>query len=272
MIVISEALQLAQTSEPDADYPVLGWHNLVTRANIAADSELADYPATNLANPSTVARQGWRSDSLSVQYVTVSPSIDEDINYAAVARHNFGSAEIAVAVEGLTAQDGAEWQEIVEERFLGNDEPAIFRFDPSGYIGLRLKLTPNAVKPKAAVLYVGRLLVFEMGVQPGEAPITYARERNVVNGRTQGGDFVGRIVNGGSRKTGVTINLLSADWYRETLDPFMEASAEVPFFWAWRPQTYPREVGYAWLTADPRPNPAHLAGYINVQLQMEGIL
>ena len=65
--------------------------------------------------------------------------------------------------------------------------------------------------------------------------------------------------------------MLTPAFYRAEVDAFFDASAAAPFFFAWSPQRYPTEVGFAWLTTDPVPQTAHLAGYINVSLQMEGI-
>lgn len=270
MIVISSALALALAADDNADLPILGWENRVTVDNITADSEAEGFPATNLANPSTTSLQGWRSDSTSTQYVTLTLDPSEPVDYLGIARHNFGSTGATVSIEGM--EDGESWEEIVEEHVLGDDDVVLFRFVGLFLVGIRIKIQPVDTEPRAAVLYVGTLTVFERGVQAGHTPITYARNRNVMTGRSQSGDFLGRIIVGGTRQTDVAINWLTPAWYRSTLEPFMAVSAESPFFWGWKPETYPDEVGFAWLTSDPRPIPAHLAGYINVQFQMEGIL
>lgn len=272
MIVISSTLALALQQQRYSDWPVIGWQNLVTIDNIAATSEHSNYPATNLANPSTTSLQGWRSDSASEQYLTVTLSTAEEVDYLAVARHNWGSAEIGVTVEGIAGEEEADWEELIGERFLGNDEPAIFRFGPGHYAGLRFKLAPDAAAPRAAVLYSGKLLEVLGGVQPGHIPINYGRDRNVVTGRSQAGDFLGRIIVGGTRRSSVNFTMLDPAWYREEFEPFADASAASPFFWGWHPTTYPHEVGFAWLTADPRPVQAHQAGQVDVQLEFEAII
>ena len=42
-------------------------------------------------------------------------------------------------------------------------------------------------------------------------------------------------------------------WYRDNIDPMLTAQPRRPFFFAWDPQNFPREVGYAWLTNNPVP-------------------
>ena len=75
MLVISQNLVL---SDEDDDIPegtpLILWRNVVTIANVTADSEDADYPATNLANPAT--NQEWRgaSDSPTPTTVAATPT------------------------------------------------------------------------------------------------------------------------------------------------------------------------------------------------------
>lgn len=273
-IVVSSAYALSAITADDADYPVVGYDNLVTATTVAADQENTLYPATNLATPAT--NEVWKSGSTADQYVTVLFGETVEVDYAAIARHNLGSGQVAVTVQGLPfggnpAVDG-DWDEMVASALLANDRPAIFRFEPTELIGVRLKLEPGSVEPQAGVLYVGKLLVFERGVQPGHTPIPYARDRNVTSPVSQSGEYLGRVVSGGSMRSSVNIIKLSAAWYRSTLDPFFAVSADGPFFWAWSPDRYPDEVGYVWLINQPVPIPSDMAGYIDIQMQMEGLL
>ena len=168
----------------------------------------------------------------------------------------------------------ARAEAVVEDTLLADDSPAIFRFAPGYYAGVRLKITPAGTAPRIAVLYVGKLLVFQYGVQAGHTPIPYGRNRRVVTGRSQGGDFLGRVVNGGKLRTEATIKNLDPDWYRQNVEPFAGDGALGPFFWAWKPESYPAEVVFAWLAdgAEIIPVPNHLAGYIDISFQMEGII
>lgn len=275
-IVISDALALTLAAEGRADYPVIGWQNLVTVDNVAADDEEATYPATNLANPSTTSLQGWRSDEdTDDQYITIDPiSSDTEIDYVGVARHNWGSTGCTISVEAITAEPGAAYEEVFDPFIPADDGPLIMRFVPGFFVGVRIKIEPNGTAPRAAVVYVGKLLEFEYGVQAGHTPIPYGRSRRVVTGRSQGGDYLGRIVVGGKLTSNVSIKNLDPDRYREDIEPFARDGALLPFFWAWKPETYPNEVGFAWLPEGSEiiPVPNHLAGYIDISFPMEGII
>lgn len=273
-IIVSSAYALTLAAQENADYPIVGWNNLATTDTVSADQEDANYPVTNLANPAT--NLVWKSGSTADQYLTVLFGVEAEVDYIAMARHNLGTGLVAVTVQGLPfggnpATDG-DWDDLVAQNLLADDAPAIWRFAPTELIGVRLKLEPDAAQPQAAVLYCGKLLVFERGVQPGHTPIPYARQRDIVAPRSQAGEFLGRVISGGSLVSAVNITKLTPAWYRSTLDPFFEVAAEQPFFWAWSPERYPDEVGYVWLSNQPMPNPSDLSGNIDVQLQLEGLI
>ncbi len=275
MLVASRAIVASLVEAAVEDRPLLLWRNLVTFNTISATSELAGYPASNLANPSTQPLQGWRSNSTGVQYLTVSPiASDRPISAIGIAAHNLGSTGTTISVERLAPDDGADWVEVLEPFTPGSDTPLLLWFEDGFAAGVRVKLVSDPVTPvapEAAVLYAGHATVMEKGVQAGHVPLPYGRSRSIVTGLNTKGAFLGRIIVGGTLRSEATMINLTPAWYRSELDAFAEASAETPFFWAWRPTQYPDEVGYAWLTSELVPNPAQKNGRINVTFQMEGI-
>lgn len=67
---------------------------------------------------------------------------------------------------------------------------------------------------------------------------------------SESGNFLGRIVVGQSLETALSLQNITPSWYRSNMEPFVTAAREAPFFFAWRPGSYPRELGYAWLAKD----------------------
>lgn len=265
MIVISPALALVPVSEIDPDAPAIGWHNLVTAGVVSADDELAGFPATNLANPSTAEQ--WRSgDDTGEQFITIDQSGVYD--YVGIARHNFGSGQVSVRVD---ADIDSVWTEVVPEFLPGSDAPLMMLFEQGTYLGLRIRLYAGGTAPRASVLYAGEVTRVQRRVYVGHTPITDGRRSRVTNARAESGDFLGRIVLTESLETSVEFKNLTPAWYRSTLRPLIRACAEQPFFWAWRPGSYPDEVGYSWLTNDPTPTNQRANGMMSVSLQMGGL-
>lgn len=265
-LVISTSLVLSPTQGVSLNHPAIGWHNVVTSTSIEADTALPNYPVSNLANPATHLR--WEATNASEQYLTITTNEIGQVDYIAVAKHNWGSAEIPISVEGFV--DGT-WTEIVEETMLSDDTPAMFRFAAKSLPQIRFKLQSGSTAPRAAVVYCGKLLVVERRVWVGHTPLPHGRKRSVANGRSESGNFLGRIVLGESRESTVPLSLISPDWYRAIMDPFLAVAGETPFFFAWRSESYPREVGFCWLTDDPMPAPVGPSNLIAFDLHLGGI-
>lgn len=255
------------------DNPVIGYHSLVTSGNLSTTTEDPDHPAVNLANVSTNLRwEGLLASPEVDEYITLNVAAADPIDYVAVARHNWGTAEIAVSVEYLDdEQSPAAWEELIAPVFLPNDGPVLFRFPPLAYEALRIRLQPGTEAPRAAVVYAGALLVLQRRIYVGHQPINYSRTTKAVNGKSESGNFLGRIILNQMTSTKVGLQNLTPAWYRTYFEPFVQHAYEEPFFFAWRPQSYPREVGFAWLTNDPVPINQRQNGMMQVDLQMTGI-
>jgi hypothetical protein len=257
----------------NANSPIIGYRNWVSGGNVAATTAAAGSPASNLGNPSTYLK--WRAASpVGDQYLTVTLDTADDIDYVAVAGHDFGSGQMPVSIEGFTGSPAA-WVELIPPVLLPNDGPVIFRFTPQPLAAIRVRIQPSAVVPpvsaSAAVLYVGKLLVLQRRIYVGHTPMPYGRKLTVANHRSIAGAFLGRIVLSEKTTTAIDLQNLSPAWYRAHFEPFVIAAKESPFFFGWRPGSYPYEVGFAWLANDPQPKNQSPNGLMQVSLTLEGI-
>jgi len=260
-VYISQALALTLAATTDNDAGIIGYDNLVTITNVAATSEAVNYPATNLANPSTASF--WRSAVTTTQYVTVNATGTAD--YVGLARHNLTAATVSVE-----AYDGSNWNEVFAEQVLGSNAPAMLRFTSTAASGFRLKIQNATVAPEIAILYVGELLELQRRIYVGHTPITYGRQTTVQSGRSESGNYLGRVILQERLSTSVQLENLTPNWYRETMEPFVIAAKSQPFFYSWRPTTYPEEVGFCWLTNDAVPVNQRANGMMSIGLDMGG--
>lgn len=280
MLVIASNLVLPSAEEVlPSGVPLILYDNKVTRANVTATSEDTDYPAVNLANPAT--NQEWRSIGDATPLPT---SIDIDvainsvdlIDAVGIARHNFGTAGIAVTILRVDLDSTPTETVLVGPQIPGNDEPLLFTFTGQAFETLRIRLTCDDQQARAAVLYAGKLLRCQRGFDVGRdfTPPRFARKTEALNGQSQRGDYLGRIVL--SRFLDVPafdFKHFTPDWYRTYFDPFVEAAQQnTPFFFAWQPVSYPYEVSFNWLLEDPVPTTSPVTGRKAVSLRMGGIL
>lgn len=267
MIIISPSLVVSRRTALTSNLPVILWDSLVTTATIAADQEDADYPATNLANPQTSSL--WKSGSTADQYLTVTLDGTVETDSIGVARHNWGSGLCVVSVEGYTVASGT-WTEVISETQLGDDTPALFLFDADFYTGVRFKLQPGSVEPQAAVIYCGASLTLPRSVPIGHKPLKYSRNRQMLNGDAMNGDFTGNVILSQNLGTTFDVKLLDPADYWPDIQPFIDACRD-PFFIAWRPDSFPLEVSYAWATNDPQPTISQITGEVDISMQLAGL-
>jgi hypothetical protein len=55
------------------------------------------------------------------------------------------------------------------------------------------------------------------------------------------------------------------------MKPFVATAKNDPFFFAWKPQEFPTDVGYCWLTNDPQPSVDFNTKRMGITLQMGGV-
>lgn len=279
MIIISNDVVANTPVWADLNSPVFGIHNLVTEGSLWADSEDQEHRLANLTDPNTW--QYWRPDpgsGDSYANLAVSASGLEPLDYVGIARHNFGSARIMFSILGVTSYDSngdPEYVPLIDWTLVANDAPIIVRLPEANYITIHIVLdfgTYGTDIPRIAVLYVGKLLVSERRIYVGHSPITLNRQHDIVAGRSENANFLGRIVLQERNSTQVALQNLTPDWYRTYFDPFVDEAVTRPFFFAWRPMSYPNEVGYAWLRDDPSPSNQSPNGMMQVGLNLAGIV
>lgn len=269
MIIIS--LDYAVTLAPeDANNPLIGYKNVATSSNLASTTEDTFFPLVNLANPTTF--QPWKGTDADSNEVITFTGDGSDIDYVGIAAHNFGSTGRTV---GITATLDGDPVTLISPILITSDEPLLFRFANAPYSEIEITISADAddtTPPQAAVLFIGELLVAQRRIYVGHTPINYGRQSNVVVGRSTNGNFLGRLVLGEKRVTSVQLNNLTPAWYRTYFEPFVAAAVAEPFFFAWRPGSYPLEVGYCWATGDIVPSNALSNGMMSVSMDLEGIV
>lgn len=262
-------------SEDPAGTPLIGYDNVVTAATVSSTTEdsSGNFPITNTANPATHLM--WKGGvNTGVEVVTITCSGTVTIDYVGIARHNLGSAQIPVTIYDASNSPRSV---LVAETVLADDHPAIFRFTPGSYTSIQIEFDASYFAdgdvPQIAVIYVGQLLVLERGIKVDVAhvPMLYGRKTNVVNGMSESGNFLGRVVLSESRVSKAEFAHFTPDFYRNSVDPFLDAAQEAPFFWAWAPGDYPLETGFAWLTADAQPQVSPDTLRVALMLTMAGI-
>lgn len=256
------------------DHPIIGYRQgYVTTSNVTSNNGSNSlFPVSNLANPSTYLK--WKSPAAFTAdqiNVTFNPALL--IDYVGIVGHNF-PVGATVSVTYTTTNSPSDLIALVSGVVTGPG-PIILRFTPVTAGAIQILVTesnsPGTVIKEIAAIYVGKLLVIERKIYANHAPLPQARTWKATNGMTESGQFLGRIVLEEYRRNKVPLQLLTPAWYRANFDAFLATADEFPFFFAWRPNTYPNEVGYAWLASIPLPVPTPPSNLISIDLELSGI-
>jgi hypothetical protein len=249
---------LKATAYSILETPVIGYQNLVTASNITTTTAAAGFPASNLANPATHLM--WRSTIVpgnsppTDEGIFIALNSSELVDYVGIAKHNLVGSTISLWRS--TNNSPNDYTQLVAASVVADNSPIIFRFTAQAVGTLWVKITP-ADTITAGVVYVGRLLDLGRGVKADQehTPLPYGRRSNVVDGLSESGNFLGRVVLSSMRQTKAVFFGFTRTFYASDLDAFLEAAQEIPFFWAWAPGEYPTETGFAWLiNADAEPS------------------
>jgi hypothetical protein len=116
------------------------------------------------------------------------------------------------------------------------------------------------------------LLELQRKIYVGHTPLLYGDGVKVVNGQSENYNFTGRIVQATGKRSAVSSQNLTPDWYRQYFVPFQESAKEFPFFFAWRPLAYPGETGYCWMTGDVKVTNQRSNGMMQVDFSIAGIV
>lgn len=220
----------------------------------------------------------WRPTALPATWM-IDMGVARDLDYVGLV-HTLGSAGCSVEVEtsdgtvGSPTADGFIWTTFAQAALPSDDCPMLFLDTSRTCRYLRLTIEDGGDSeemPTIAVVYAGEVLAMQRAIYGGHSPITLSRETELTRTLSKGGQFLGQSF----RRHGVVGNAsfrhLTAAWYRENFDPFVKAARQYPFFFGWRPETFPNEVAYAWCADSIRPSNMGVLTYMQVAFNMNGI-
>lgn len=253
----------AETIQP-LTHARIGYDSIARTGALTASSETFGFPAIAAREPDTYS--AWRPASVPATW-EIQSAQPEEVDFLGIASHDLYSSGAAVALE--SSDDGETWVTQYEAA-PGSDDPFMFLITPVTALYWRVRVT-GAVAT-IGVIYIGLSLAMQRPIYGGITPITLGRETVIRPQTSERGQFLGRsIIRAGVSFQASWRHLLPA-WYRENFDPFVLSARRRPFFIAWRPLSYPAEVGYMWTQGDITPSNMGMgAGMMQVSLSCMGI-
>lgn len=239
-------------------------HKTFTRTGTAtASSSATNFPASAALNPLTY--EYWRPTAMPATW-TLDAGSSVSVNYIGIAAHTLKTGNCTVTIQGST--NNSTWVTI-DSLTPADNSPIMFLFAPVTYRYFRLSITGSI--PSIGVVYVGTTLDMLRPCYGGITPISLSNDNVIRPNRSEGGQWLGRTVirSGSSMKVAYT-NLNNA-WVRSSFKAFMDDAVLYPFFFAWRPNNYPNDIGYVWTADDIKPSNMGRNSLMQVSFDMTGL-
>src|SRR5690606_17351041 len=136
--------------------------------------------------------------------------------------------------------NGTDWTEI-DDYNPGSNEALMFLFEAVTARWFRLSIT-GAHDAEIGVFYLGEVLQMQRAFYGGHSPINLSRRTTTIPRMSESGQFLSlsRIRQGYTGSA--SWRHLTAAWYRDNFDPFVQQATTRPFFLAWNPSQFPDEV------------------------------
>lgn len=206
----------------------------------------------------TAVPANWQIDALAAQ----------DVDYVGIAAHTLGTSGCEFIMQ--YSSDAVTWTDFGESMIVANNAPVMILADEVSARYWRLRILSGAA-PEVGVVYIGKALALQRRIYGGHTPITLSRETMIRPQKSEGGQFLAKTIIRRGVKTSASILHITPDWYRDNFDPFVLSARQYPYFWAWYPSRFPKEVGYVWTGDDIAPsNMGTGKGWMQVDWNMEG--
>jgi len=266
-VVISSDLVLsAQAGEVQPlTHARIMYQNLVPDAEVTGATESAGFEADATQSYSTYDR--WLPTEIPAT-ITYDFGELKDFDYIFIASHNLGSSAAAILPE--YSLDGETWDEFSAERIPSNDSALAFLNSEVTGRYMRLTITSATTIPVIGVVMCGVALAMERAIYGGHTPVTLSRQTEMRPSQSEGGQWLGRSVVRKGYSTSYSWSNLTAAWYRANFDPFVKQARFQPFGIAWRPETFPDEVVYAWTNGDIAPSNTGTRNLMSVGMSIIG--
>jgi len=242
----------------------IGYQSYTRTGTVTASSEATDFPADAPLNELTY--EFWRPVSLPATWTLNAGSIVA-VNYFGIAAHTLGSSGNTVTIQ--SSPDNTTWTTI-DSITPTDNSPIMFLFESVSAQYYRIEITSGVI-PSVGVIYIGTVLEMLRPCYAGLTPISLSRDTVIRPNRSEGGQWLGRSVIRSGSSMSVNYTNLDNAWVRSTFRDFIDDAVTYPFFFAWRPDNYPEDVGYVWVSDDIKPSNSGTRDLMNVSIQMSGL-
>lgn len=122
------------------------------------------------------------------------------------------------------------------------------------------------------VVMLGRKLPLYRGMIGGFVVPRHGRKNEIINQKTEGGQFVGRVKISQGARSNVTFKTVTQDWVRNYWESFVLHAELLPFIFSWNHEFFPQDACYCVTDGDMPNNPINENRFHDISLPVQCLL
>lgn len=212
----------------------IGAENLLESADtVTASNEATDFEGANAYDKRT--NTWWKPGVLSSpqeETLTAAFSTSQTVDFFGVMGHNLGTEGATIELQYST-QSPISWVTLFT--ITPSDDTCIFRRTASSVSAAdwRVKITNSTASTLLAIAAFGQAVALPDNMRAPFMPPRYARNNDISNNKTEGGQFIGRSKYSSGYEADIMQQFVEPSWVDANFDTLIDRVEVAPFFFAW---------------------------------------
>jgi len=231
----------------------------IISASNAGDS---GHPVGNILTTQTF--ETYKATTFPATLIEFDLGAAQSVDYVAMVGKNISSFNLTYSTDGITYLPISALSDASKVAKIGLFDAVTARY-------WRLSVGGENNGFNIANIKLGLALAMYRPIYGGHTPVTLGRATVKKPNISEGGEFLGSTVIRKGLNTSYDYQHLPADWYRSDFDPFAQHVEDGnTFYIAWRPESYPLEVGYCLSNSDITPSNMGVSDLMQVNFNVVG--
>lgn len=258
-----------------ANKAIICYDNLLVSpllATLTATSEQAGYSVQNAFDWYTTSY--WSpTPAIGIHSFTATFTSPVTADYLAIYKHNLGDVGGTFYLE-YSLNSGATWLLAnTTVTSATNNELKINLFNAVTATHWRVVFNLSSANPfYVGVVMFGRKLPLYRGMMGGFVVPRHGRKNTIINQKTEGGQFVGRVKTGQGASTTINFKTVPQAWVRDYWEAFVLHAELLPFIFSWNHEFYPQDAVYCMTDGDVPNNPINENRYHDISVPVQCLL
>lgn len=248
---------LAVSPDTPLNHARIGYQSIITNAGLSGTPGRSGYPLSNIIVDQTFEKYKPASTPVTID---IDAGQAEECDYLGIVANGQGTVTLSYKIDAVNYEAAIEFTPASNSISLALFAPVVARY---------WRITFTAVE-SITNIKLGKVLEMQRGIYGGHSPLPLSAKTVRKGNISETGQWLGRTVQRRGFATSYAWQNLSAPWYRQYFQPFVEHSETGTFYISWHPEKHADEVGFCWCQNDIQPSNQGVINFMSVSMQVEG--